>query len=220
MMQIFLLFCLLAVSSLRSVVSFTTTRSSARYIQTSILRTSTITSSHLSRVGAKTRGSSLSMGPPFGDVYYRGFEKWCSAYAEQTRIDFPDVFRLPEGVYEVEIARPLGIVFEEVAADEPRGVKVCELVPGGNAEACGLVGVGDLLIAATGTRQIGAKFERQLIQTDVLDYDTIISCIGSNIEKYGCSGPILQFLKAGSPMPTSYLSGKLRSTASPLQANS
>ncbi|KAJ1430442.1 hypothetical protein B484DRAFT_50945 [Ochromonadaceae sp. CCMP2298] len=182
MMQIFLLFCLLAVSSLRSVVSFTTTR-----------------------VGAKTRGSSLSMGPPFGDVYYRGFEKWCSAYAEQTRIDFPDVFRLPEGVYEVEIARPLGIVFEEVlavlkynimclcvclcvrvcvcvsvcvyifsnithtiyshipylfcqtcttiltrtpymtriqvAADEPRGVKVCELVPGGNAEACGLVGV-------------------------------------------------------------------------------
>ena len=32
--------------------------------------------------------------------------------------------KLPEGVYEVDLPRPLGIVFEEVEAYEAKGVRV------------------------------------------------------------------------------------------------
>lgn len=109
----------------------------------------------LHNCGTTSTSTSTSLRMAFGDTFYRGFEKWCSTYAEGTRADFPDVFKLPEGVVEVELERPLGIVFEEMVPYKPNGVKVAELVPGGNAEASGLIGVGDLLIAATGVKQIG-----------------------------------------------------------------
>ena len=89
-------------------------------------------------------------------------------------------------------------------------------MPGGNAEKSGLVDVGDLLLACTGVKVIGAKFDRPLIQVDVLDYDTIMMCIGSNEKKRGMDGPILQFLQEGAPFPDDYISGKMRKTASPL----
>ena len=122
---------------------------------------------------------------------------------------------MPENCYEVEINKPLGITFEEVDTDDPNsGLYVAAINPKGNAAKCGDINVGDKLIAATGVIIRGARFERRLIQVDNLDYDTIIAAISSNeVRKFKC---ILQFVKSGFDKPESYLSGKMRSTASPL----
>ncbi len=147
---------------------------------------------------ALNRGS-LSMKQDFGNVKYKGFDDWCATFGEDQKEKFPEYFSLPDGVYEIALPRPLGIVFEEVEADGRKGVFVSELVPGGNAEKSGLVSVGDLLIAVTGVKVIGAKFDRPLIQADILDYDTIIMAIGSNESKRGYDGPIMQvFFKSWS----------------------
>eukprot|EP00968_Pinguiococcus_pyrenoidosus_P021503 scaffold2808_cov255-Pinguiococcus_pyrenoidosus.AAC.20 len=45
-------------------------------------------------------------------------------------------------------------------------------------------GVGDVLLACTGVKVVGAKYERPLVQADILDWDTIMSAIASNEEKY------------------------------------
>jgi len=100
------------------------------------------------------------------------------------------------GCYEVVLGKPLGIVFEEVVPDMARGVRVAELVDGGNAMASGLVGVGDVLVGVTGVKVVGAKHERVLVPAQGLDFDTIISAIGSNIEKWGCDDVILHLKKA------------------------
>ena len=46
----------------------------------------------------------------------------------------------------------LGIVFEEVVPGAAEGVRVVELVEGGNAEASGAVAPGDVLVGVTGIR--------------------------------------------------------------------
>ena len=59
--------------------------------------------------------------------------------------------------YEVALARPLGIVFEEIGtAAQPRGVKVIDV--GGNAAASGKVAVGDVLVGVTAVRYIGGEY--------------------------------------------------------------
>mmetsp|Transcript_12905 Transcript_12905/g.42064 ORF Transcript_12905/g.42064 Transcript_12905/m.42064 type:complete len:336 (-) Transcript_12905:88-1095(-) len=51
--------------------------------------------------------------------------------------------------YEVSLARPLGIVFEELGPpNRPQGVKVIEVQPESNAAKDGGVGVGDVLVGA------------------------------------------------------------------------
>lgn len=154
----------------------------------------------------------------FGKTNYKGFEDWCSGYAEDQKEKWPTYFVLPEGVYEVQLQKPLGIVFEEVEADGRKGCFVSELVPDGNAEKAG-VGVGDLLLATTGVKVRGAKFDRPLIQADNLDYETIIGAIQSNESGRGMNGPILQFLRKDAPYPEEYINGEMRNIASPLEDN-
>ena len=72
---------------------------------------------------------------------------------------YPDMFRIPDGVFEVRMAKPLGIVFEELEAGGG-GVYVAGLVEGGNAEAQGIIQEGDKLIGVTAHqgdwRKVGA----------------------------------------------------------------
>ena len=110
---------------------------------------------------------------------------------------FGEPVPMNDGVYEVILRRPLGLVFEEVVPDLPKGVRVCEVLEGGNAANCGTpIGVGDELVAATGVKIQGAKWERQLVGTQTLDFDTIMSCIGSNEEKWGCTDVVLHLKRA------------------------
>ena len=60
--------------------------------------------------------------------FYRSFGSFMSPFTEEDRQAFPEAFNLPEGVYEVSMVKPLGIVFEEIEAGE--GVFVQELVVG------------------------------------------------------------------------------------------
>ena len=110
---------------------------------------------------------------------------------------FGEPVPMNDGVYEVILKRPLGLVFEEVVPDLPKGVRVCEVLEGGNAANCGTpIGVGDELVAATGVKIQGAKWERQLVGTQTLDFDTIMSCIGSNEERWGCKDVVLHLKRA------------------------
>ena len=65
-------------------------------------------------------------------------------FPDEDRQQYPEMFRLPKGVYEVPLAKPCGIVFEEIEAG--RGVYVSDLVDGGNAERQGMIQKGDVLV--------------------------------------------------------------------------
>ena len=89
--------------------------------------------------------------------------------------------------YEVALARPLGIVFEEIGtAAQPRGVKVIDV--GGNAAASGKVSVGDVLVGVTAVRYIGGEYlgkarpERDIFPAGQMDFDTVVDAISSNEE--------------------------------------
>ena len=127
--------------------------------------------------------------------FYTGFDEWMKPFGEEGRQEFPEMFELPAGVYEVALRKPLGIVFEEASAG--RGVYVTGLVEGGNAEAQGIVKEGDVLIGLTAVKVIGAKWERRLIPARDLDFDTVVGAIGSNEERWGCRDVILQFQRPG-----------------------
>lgn len=72
--------------------------------------------------------------------------------------------KLGEDVYEVLLPKPLGIVFEEIQPMLPKGVRVAELVEGGNAEKAETpIKEGDVLVGVTGVKVVGAKYERQII---------------------------------------------------------
>lgn len=104
-----------------------------------------------------------------------------------------------EGVYEVVLPRPLGIVFEEVVPNSAQGVQVLELVSGGNADDAGVVGIGDVLVGVTGVKVVGAKYERVIIPAKELDFDTVMSAIGSNEKKWGAEDVVLQFKTKAAP---------------------
>ena len=89
--------------------------------------------------------------------------------------------------YEVALARPLGIVFEEIGtAAQPQGVKVIDV--GGNAAASGKVSVGDVLVGVTAVRYIGGEYlgkarpERDIFPASQMDFDTVVDAISSNEE--------------------------------------
>ena len=69
-------------------------------------------------------------------------------------------FGLPLSPWKVMLEKPLGIVFEENAGGMSKGVRVLEVVEGGNAAACPVAIVpGDELVALTGIKLVGAKYE-------------------------------------------------------------
>jgi hypothetical protein len=106
--------------------------------------------------------------------YYKDFDSWMGVFPEPDRLEYPEVFNLPKGVYEVKLNGPLGIVFEEI--EQGKGLFVKDLVEGGNAANQGTVELDDVLIGLTAVKVVGAKFERRLLPTWKFDFDTMVSC--------------------------------------------
>lgn len=129
-------------------------------------------------------------------TFYKGFDEWMKPFPAEDRELYPEMFQMPKGVYEVRMAKPLGIVFEEMEAGGG-GVFVADLVEGGNAEARGIVQPGDRLVGVTAIKVIGAKWERRLLPCTTWDFDTVVGAIGSNEPKWGCNDVILQFERPG-----------------------
>ena len=127
--------------------------------------------------------------------FYETFDTFMSPFPDEDRELYPEMFRLPDGVYEVALQRPLGIAFEENVGGAPMGVCVDYLVEGSNAEASGKIKPGDKLIAVTAVKVFGARFERKLIPATTLDFDMIMGAIGSNEPKWQCKNVILQFMR-------------------------
>ena len=136
----------------------------------------------------------LGDGGNFGDVFYMGYE-----YAPPNGLSG----ELPEGTFEVCLKKPCGIVFEEIGTpSDPKGVKVIDLVEGGNAEASGAVAVDDVLVGLSAVRFSGAKFERNMFPATKMDFDTVVEGIGSNKEEWKCKDVFLQFSRpVASPPP-------------------
>lgn len=136
----------------------------------------------------------LSFGK--GDFrFYQSFNKMMGVFPVEDREAFPDLFRLPRGVYEVSLRKPLGIVFEEI--DSGRGLYIQDLVPDGNASVDGTVRIGDILVGITAVKIVGAKYERRLIPARNFDFDTMVGAIASNEEKWGCDDVVLMVERPG-----------------------
>jgi hypothetical protein len=127
--------------------------------------------------------------------FYSGFDDWMKPFPEQDRQSYPEIFELPQGVYEVTLARPLGIVFEEI--DVGRGLYVQDLVEDGNAKLSGQVQVADVLVGMTATKIVGAKYERRMIPARKFDFDTMAGAVASNDFRWGCDNVILMLERPG-----------------------
>lgn len=121
--------------------------------------------------------------------FYDGLESYMKPFPDEDRDQFPEMFKLPHGVYEVPLAKPCGILFEEIEPN--RGVYVQGLVEGGNAERQGVLREGDVLVGVTAVQISGAKWERRLIPARNFGFDLVVSAIGSNEEKWGCNNVVL-----------------------------
>jgi hypothetical protein len=107
-----------------------------------------------------------------------------SAFPDEDREEYPEMFKLPDGVYEVTIDKPLGIAFEERVAGMPNGLVVEYLVEGSNSEATGVIQPGDVLVAATAAKEFGPRWERKMLPTLDMEFDIIMAAIGSNTPRY------------------------------------
>lgn len=139
-------------------------------------------------------GSGLNYGK--GEFkFYRSFNSFMSPFTDEDKADFPEVFNFPKGVYEVVMTKPLGIVFEEIEADE--GVFVQDLVEDGLAAIQGTIQPGDVLIGVTAVKVVGAKWERRMIPARRFNFDTTVGAIGSNEPKWSCNDVVLMFERPG-----------------------
>lgn len=139
-------------------------------------------------------GAGLSFGK--GDfAFYKSFDAFMKPFAPKDRDAYPEIFTIPKGVYEVSLTKPLGIIFEEIEVG--KGIYVQDLVEGGLAERQGKIQEGDVLVAITAVKIVGAKWERRLIPARTFDFDTVVGAIGSNEPKFGCSDVILMFERPG-----------------------
>uniref|UniRef100_A0A7S4J7N9 PDZ domain-containing protein n=1 Tax=Prymnesium polylepis TaxID=72548 RepID=A0A7S4J7N9_9EUKA len=155
----------------------------------------------VARLARRASGGVRNVSPAmdFGDSFYEGFDAWAAEYPEEDRVTYPSLFKLPDNCYEVILEKPLGIAFIE---NNDGGVMVDYLVDGGNAAASGAIASGDTLLAVTACLAIGPKFERKLIPSRYIDFDTIMGAIGSNeprFHKKRKNDVILQFARPGAP---------------------
>lgn len=112
------------------------------------------------------------------------------------------------GEYKVRLAKPLGIAFEENEVDKPLGVRVAQIVPGGNADLNGRICVGDELVATSAViftdkynQGSFSNWERQMIACTRMDFDSIMAAIGSNDGRYGCVDVVLQLRPTEQTVP-------------------
>lgn len=131
-------------------------------------------------------GLSFGKGPFY---FYEGFDKYMSAFPDEDRDAYPEVFNFPPGVYEVALEKPLGIVFEEI--EFGKGLYVKELVEGGNAARSGNIQPDDVLVGITAVKVVGAKYERRLIPARGFDFDTMVGAVESNADRFRCSNVFL-----------------------------
>ncbi|GFH54977.1 hypothetical protein CTEN210_11453 [Chaetoceros tenuissimus] len=158
-----------------------------------IAQSATSTSStqlHLKVAGMWPNGNAFGKGQ---FRFYKSFDSWMSPFPEEDRQEFPEIFNLPKGVYEVSMFKPLGIIFEEIEIG--KGVYVQDFVEGGNAERMGTIQKDDVLIGVTAIKVVGAKWERRLIPAKDLSFDTVVGAIGSNEQKWGCDDVVLMFMR-------------------------
>jgi hypothetical protein len=127
--------------------------------------------------------------------FYRSFDDFMSPFPKEDRDAYPEIFTLPEGVYEVSLSKPLGIIFEEINVG--KGVYVQDLVEGGNAERQGVIQKNDVLVGIRATKIVGAKWECRMIPARRFDFDTVVGAIVSNDPKWGCDNVILMFERPG-----------------------
>lgn len=132
------------------------------------------------------RGLNFGKGP---FKFYASFEDWMSPFPDEDKAAYPELFSLPKGCYEVDLMKPLGIIFEEIEIG--KGLYVQDLVEGGNAELSGQVKIGDRLVAITAVKVVGAKFERRMIPCRGFDFDTMVGAIESNDPKWGCESVVM-----------------------------
>lgn len=121
--------------------------------------------------------------------FYEGLDSYMKPFPDEDRELYPEQFKLPKGVYEVPLAKPCGILFEEIEPN--RGVYIQDLVEGGNAARQGILKPDDILIGVTAIQIAGAKWERRLIPARKFGFDLVVGAIGSNEEKWGCNNVIL-----------------------------
>jgi len=127
--------------------------------------------------------------------FYRGLDSWMEPFPDEDRELYPEMFRLPKGVYEVSLRKPCGILFEEIEVN--RGVYIQDLVEGGNAAEQGVLQPGDVLVGITAVQISGAKWERRLIPARNFGFDLVVGAIGSNEQKWGCDDVILMVERPG-----------------------
>ena len=141
----------------------------------------------------------MEFGTGFGH-YYSGWDDWVKEYPAADREAYPALFSLPDDCYEICLDQPLGIAFIE---NEAGGVQVDYLVEGGNADKSKQIKPGDVLLATTAAMGRDGKFERKVIPSRYLDFDTIMDAIGSNAPKFHKkrkNDVILQFARPTAPM--------------------
>ena len=88
------------------------------------------------------------------------------------------------------------------------GVRVADLVAGGNADLNGRVCVGDELVSTSAVifsdRGLGGgytKFERQMVTVTKMAFDGIMSAIGSNDGRFGCVDVVLKLRPTDQTIP-------------------
>lgn len=138
----------------------------------------------------------MQFGKGFGS-YYSGLEDWVNQYPAEDREAYPALFSLPDDCYEICLNKPLGIAFIE---NDDGGVCVDYLVEGGSAEVDGTIKPGDVLLATTACLGRDGTFERKIIPSRYLDFDSIMGAIGSNEPKFHKlrkNDVILQFARPG-----------------------
>ena len=123
--------------------------------------------------------------------FYEGFDQWMSVFPREDREANPEIFAFPQGVYEIKLNKPLGIVFEEI--ENGKGLFVQDLVADGNAAMTGRVQIGDVLVGITAVKVVGAKYERRLIPARKFDFDTMVGAVAANDRRFGCGDVILAF---------------------------
>ncbi|KAL3916727.1 MAG: hypothetical protein SGILL_005048, partial [Bacillariaceae sp.] len=179
-----------------SAVSFAPSSTTNAVVTTIPEASSTACHATLTVPGMWNRG--LNFGK--GDFkFYKSFDSFMKPFPDEDRAEFPEVFNLPKGVYEVILTKPLGIIFEEIEVG--KGVFVQDLVEDGLAARQGKIQPGDVLVGVTAVKIVGAKYERRLIPARNFDFDTTVGAIGSNDPKWGCNDVVLMFERPGDSDP-------------------
>mmetsp|Transcript_1828 Transcript_1828/g.2735 ORF Transcript_1828/g.2735 Transcript_1828/m.2735 type:complete len:209 (-) Transcript_1828:229-855(-) len=155
-----------------------------------VAKSVTSTSLNISVPGMWTNGNAYGKGQ---FKFYKSFDSWMSPFTDDDRKEFPELFQLPKGCYEISLPKPLGIIFEEIEIG--KGVYVVDFVEGGNADRQGTVMEGDVLIGVTAIKVVGAKWERRLIPAKDLSFDVVVGAISSNEAKWGCDDVVMQFMR-------------------------